>query len=154
MAKQRSAGILMYRRVGGELELLLLHPGGPFWANKDLGVWSIPKGLYEDNEDPFDAARREFKEETGMLPKGKFTKLGEFKQPHNKTISAWAVEANFDVGGFISNFFSLEWPPKSGRIQEFPEADRAAWFRLAEAQRKILKGQIPIISALLRQLKI
>lgn len=149
---QRSAGILLFRRSGPEPELLLVHPGGPFWAKKDEGAWSIPKGVYEADEDPLAAARREFSEETGSAPDGDFIALGPFKQPGGKIVSAWAVEGDFDLAGFSSNSFSIEWPPKSGRRQEFPEADRAAWFRPEEALRKILKGQAPIVAALLERL--
>jgi predicted NUDIX family NTP pyrophosphohydrolase len=150
---QKSAGILMYRGKDHGPELLLVHPGGPFWAKRDDGVWSIPKGLFEDDEDPLIAARREFAEETGCLPRGDLILLGRFKQPSGKTISAWAVEGDFDLSKFHSNLFSMEWPPKSGRMQEFPEADRAAWFSPDEALRKILKGQRPIVTSLLERLR-
>jgi predicted NUDIX family NTP pyrophosphohydrolase len=149
---QRSAGILLFRRTGPEPEVLLVHPGGPFWAKKDEGAWSIPKGLYEADEDPLAAAKREFAEETGFTPDGDFIALGPFKQPGGKVVSAWAVEGEFDLAGFRSNSFSMEWPPKSGRRQEFPETDRAAWFHPEEALRKILKGQAPIVAALLERL--
>jgi predicted NUDIX family NTP pyrophosphohydrolase len=152
MAKQ-SAGILMFRRTGGRPEVLLVHPGGPFWAKKDDGAWSIPKGLYEDREDPLAAARREFEEETGCTPEGEFLALGSFKQPSNKTIVAWAIESDFDLAKFKSNLFSMEWPPKSGRTQQFPEVDRIAWFEPDDAKRKILKGQAPILAALLNRLQ-
>ena len=149
MAK-RSAGILMYRRNGEQL--LLVHPGGPFWARKDDGAWSIPKGLYQEGEDPLAAARREFEEETGCVPGGDFIDLGHFRQPGGKIIAAWAVEGDFDTANFRSNLFSMEWPPKSGRMREFPEADRAEWFEPSHALRKILKGQAPIIRTLLDRL--
>ncbi len=152
MAKQ-SAGILMFRRLRAEPEILLVHPGGPFWARKDDGAWSIPKGLYEDGEDPLSAARREFEEETGCVAQGEFIELGKFKQPGGKTILAWGVEGDFDVRNFRSNSFSMEWPPRSGRMQEFPEADRAAWFAPREGMRKILKRQAPILSTLLERLQ-
>ncbi|HLH95907.1 MAG TPA: NUDIX domain-containing protein [Xanthobacteraceae bacterium] len=148
---ETSAGILMYRMVGAEPELLLVHPGGPFWVKRDEGAWSIPKGLCAAGEDPLMAARREFEEETGCAPQGRFIALGEFKQPR-KIISAWAVEGDFDLAAFKSNHFTLEWPPRSGRRQEYPEADRAAWFRPQEAMRKIVKGQAPILAALLQRL--
>ena len=151
MAKQ-SAGILMFRRTGGRPEVLLVHPGGPFWAKKDDGAWSIPKGLYEERESPLAAARREFEEETGCIPDGEFLALGSFKQPSNKTIVAWAIESDFDLAKFKSNLFSMEWPPKSGRAQQFPEVDRIAWFEHDEAKRKILKGQAPILATLLNRL--
>lgn len=152
MAK-RSAGILMFRRTGGRPEVLLVHPGGPFWAKKDDGAWSIPKGLYEDDEDPLAAARREFEEETGCVPYGEFIALGSFRQPGGKTIAAWAVESDFDLAKFKSNMFSMEWPPKSGRTQQLPEVDRIAWFGPDEAQRKLLKGQAPILAKLLDRLR-
>jgi predicted NUDIX family NTP pyrophosphohydrolase len=146
-----SAGLLMYRMAGAEPEVLLVHPGGPFWAKRDDGAWSIPKGLCSAGEDPLAAACREFEEETGCAPPDRITPLGDFKQPR-KIISAWAAEGDFDLTKFKSNHFVMEWPPRSGRRQEFPEADRAAWFRAQEAVRKIVKGQAPIIEALLRQL--
>ena len=145
---KRSAGILLYRRRGSQPEVLLVHPGGPFWAKKDAGAWSIPKGLYELDEDPLAAARREFLEETGHAPNGDFVHLGTFKQPGGKVVEAWAVEGDFDLGTFRSNVFAMEWPPRSGRMAEFPEADRAGWFGLDEASRRILKGQAPMLEAL------
>ena len=148
---QRSAGILMFRRIDGALEVLLIHPGGPFWAKKDGGAWSIPKGLYEPDEDVLAAAKREFEEETGCVPSGEFIPLGEFK-PGTKILTVFAVEGDFDLANFKSNSFQMEWPPKSGRMTEFPEADRAAWFGIEEAGRKILKGQLPILAALARRL--
>ena len=151
MAK-RSAGILMYRWKDREPELFLVHPGGPFWAKKDDGAWSIPKGLYEAGEDPLAAARREFEEETGCIPQGEFFELGGFKQPGGKEIRAWAVEGDCDLSNFKSNLFSMEWPPRSGKMQEFPEVDRAAWFRPHEAMRKVLRGQLPILTTLLERL--
>jgi len=132
--------------------MLLVHPGGPFWAKRDDGAWSIPKGLYAAGENPLTAARREFEEETGCRPQGRFVALGDFRQPTRKIISAWAVQGDFDLRGFKSNLFAMEWPPGSGRMQEFPEADRAGWFAPDAALRKIVKGQAPIIAALLRQL--
>jgi predicted NUDIX family NTP pyrophosphohydrolase len=152
MARQ-SAGILMFRRTGARPEVLLAHPGGPFWAKKDNGAWSIPKGLYEERENPLAAARREFEEETGCIPDGEFVALGTFKQPSNKTIVAWAVESDFDLAKFKSNLFAMEWPPKSGRTRHFPEVDRIAWFEPDEAKRKILKGQAPILATLLNRLQ-
>jgi predicted NUDIX family NTP pyrophosphohydrolase len=143
---QRSSGILMFRRTRGEAEVLLIHPGGPFWARKDEGAWSIPKGLYEAGEDVEDAARREFLEETGCAPSGTLIPLGEFR-PGSKILTAFALEGDFDLMNFQSNNFTMEWPPKSGRMQEFPEADRGGWFALDEARRKILKGQLPVLEA-------
>jgi predicted NUDIX family NTP pyrophosphohydrolase len=154
MPKARSAGILMYRWREQSPEFLLVHPGGPFWAKKDIGAWSIPKGLFEDGEDPSRAARREFEEETGHRPDGELLELGSFKQPSGKIVLAWALEGDFDVGAFRSNVFSLEWPPRSGRLQEFPEADRAAWFDPATALRKITKGQVEVVQALLEVLNV
>jgi predicted NUDIX family NTP pyrophosphohydrolase len=149
---QRSAGILLFRRTKGQAEVLLIHPGGPFWAKKDDGAWSMPKGLYEAGEDVLDAARREFLEETGNVPSGILIPLGEFRLG-SKILIAFALEGDFDLGNFRSNSFTMEWPPKSGRTQEFPEADRAGWFTLAEARRKILKGQLSVLDALSRHLE-
>jgi predicted NUDIX family NTP pyrophosphohydrolase len=151
---KRSAGILLFRRKGPSSELLLVHPGGPFWAKKDDGAWSIPKGLYEAADDPLAAARREFEEETGCAPPADAMELGSFKQPGGKVIMAWAAEGDFDLRFFRSNLFSMEWPPKSGKLGEFPEADRAAWFAPADALRKVTKGQVPIVQALLRKLDV
>jgi predicted NUDIX family NTP pyrophosphohydrolase len=149
---QKSAGILMYRRKGGVPEVLLVHPGGPFWKKKDDGAWTIQKGLHEPGEEALAAAKREFEEETGAAPAGEFIPLGEFRQSSAKTVSVWAVEGEFDVTKFKSNTFALEWPPKSGKMNEFPEADRAAWFSPDEARRKILKGQRPALDALFARL--
>jgi predicted NUDIX family NTP pyrophosphohydrolase len=151
--KKRSAGILMYRRAGADLLLLLVHPGGPFWAKKDLGAWSIPKGEYGEGEDPFAVAKREFGEELGREPAGEFQDLGELVQPSRKVITAWAVEGDFDVAGVRSNTFELEWPPKSGRKQEFPEVDRAQWFTPDEARAKILSGQREFIERLMARVQ-
>jgi predicted NUDIX family NTP pyrophosphohydrolase len=145
---KRSAGILMFRHSLDALEVFLVHPGGPFWAKKDDGAWSIPKGLQEENENPLDAARREFQEETGRSPEGNFLHLGDFKQPSGKIISAWAVEGSVDESKIKSNLFSMEWPPKSGHMQEFPEVDRAAWFNLHRAMQKVTNGQMPILHSL------
>ena len=149
---QKSAGILMYRRKGGALEVLLVHLGGPFWKKKDDGAWTIPKGLHKAGEEALAAARREFEEETGALPAGEFIPLGEFRQSSGKTVSVWAVEGEFDVTRLKSNTFALEWPPKSGTVSEFPEVDRAAWFSPDEARRKVLKGQRPALDALIARL--
>jgi len=137
----------MYRRTGGELQVLLVHPGGPFWKNRDLGAWSIPKGEY-DAEDPLAAAVREFAEETGAVVAGDFRPLGEIVQAGRKTVIAWAVEGNFDPAGLTSNVFDIEWPPNSGRTRSFPEIDRAAWFGLSEARRRVLAGQAPLLDRL------
>ena len=130
----------MFRRPGG-LEVFLVHPGGPFWRKKDLGAWSIPKGEYQEDESPLDAARREFEEETGIQPKGEFMALGEVRQSGGKVVSAWAFEGDCDPGTIQSNMFSMEWPPRSGEMQEFAEIDRAEWFTIAAAREKILKAQ-------------
>jgi predicted NUDIX family NTP pyrophosphohydrolase len=149
---ERSAGILMYRRRGSAVEVLLVHPGGPFWKKKDDGAWSVPKGLYEADEEPLAAAKREFEEETGAAPAGEFIPLGEFRQSSGKTVSLWAVEGEFDAAKLKSNTFSMEWPPKSGKMNEFPEIDRGAWFSRNEARRKILKGQRAMLDALFARL--
>lgn len=154
MAKQ-SAGILMFRRSPRGVELLLAHPGGPFWANKDQGAWSIPKGEYEDGEEPLEAAKREFAEELGgALPSRPFLDLGAIKQKSRKVIAAFAIEGDFDPATLASNRFELEWPPKSGRKQSFAEVDRAEWFAPAEAREKIQPGQAPFIARLLEYLGI
>jgi predicted NUDIX family NTP pyrophosphohydrolase len=143
--RKLSAGILMFRKEGSTLQLFLVHPGGPFWRNKDAGAWSIPKGEYEEGEDPHEAAKREFREETGIEADGKFLPLGEIKQPSGKLITAWALEGDCSPSAVRSNLFSMEWPPKSGRQQEFPEIDRADWFSVSEAKKRIVKGQIGFI---------
>jgi predicted NUDIX family NTP pyrophosphohydrolase len=150
---KRSAGILLFRGKGAELRLLLVHPGGPFWAKKDLGAWSIPKGEYQEGEDPLAVARREFEEELGSpAPAGEATELGELVQPSRKVVTAYAIEGNFDVGTLRSNLFEMEWPPKTGRLQSFPEVDRAQWFSVEKAREKILPGQSPFIDRLLERL--
>jgi predicted NUDIX family NTP pyrophosphohydrolase len=152
MAK-RSAGILLYRGRGGELRLLLVHPGGPFWAKKDLGAWSIPKGEYQEGEDALAVARREFEEELGSpAPARDAIELGKLVQPSRKVVTAYAIEGDFDVDRLKSNLFEMEWPPKSGRLQSFPEVDRAQWFTVEEAREKILPGQRPFIDRLLERL--
>jgi len=138
---KRSAGLLMYRRTNGRVEVLLAHPGGPFWAKKDLGAWSIPKGEVDSDEEPLLAAQREFEEETGIAPEGDFIVLGEAKQAGGKIVTAWAVEGDCDSSGLKSNTFSMQWPPRSGRMAEFPEVDRWEWFSLNDAREKILAGQ-------------
>ena len=144
-----SAGLLLYRFRDDKLQLFLAHPGGPFWEKKDDGVWSIPKGLYDADEDSLAAARREFHEETGHAIDGDFIPLGELKQKGNKIVHAWAVEGDVDAGQITSNTFAAEWPPKSGQWQQFPEVDRAGWFGVDEARRKILPGQETFIDRLL-----
>ena len=136
-----SAGLLLFRRRGDALEVVLVHPGGPFWARKDSGAWSIPKGEYEPGDDPLEAAQREFEEETGCRVAGTFLPLAPVRQSSGKVISAWAVEGDLDVSSIRSNTFKLEWPPRSGTYQEFPEVDRAAWFSLDLAAEKIVPGQ-------------
>lgn len=138
----------MYRRVGDSIDVLLVHPGGPFWAKKDAGAWSIPKGEYEPDEEALSAARKEFKEETGFDADGDFIPLAPIKQKGGKIVSAWAVEGSVDADAIQSNTFSMEWPPKSGRQAEFPEVDRAAWFGPAEARLKINSGQAPLVDDL------
>jgi predicted NUDIX family NTP pyrophosphohydrolase len=147
MAKKSTAGLLLYRRHGG-LEVLLVHPGGPFWAKKDEGAWSLPKGEFAEEEEPLQAAKREFTEETGFSVDGEFLPLEPLKQRGGKIIYAWAIEADCDAAQARSNLFALEWPPKSGRIQNFPEVDRAQWFSIAEARRRLNAGQIGFIDQL------
>ena len=147
MVKQ-SAGLLLYRTNAGELEVLLVHPGGPFWVNKDDGAWSIPKGEFTDAEDPLAAALREFEEETGMKVSGEPVQLETVRQSGGKVVHAWAVQGDFDPATLKSNMFTMEWPPKSGKQEEFPEVDRAAWFTIAAASAKILKGQLPFLTRL------
>jgi predicted NUDIX family NTP pyrophosphohydrolase len=139
--KKTSAGLLMYRRMPGGVQVLLAHPGGPYWRAKDEGAWTLPKGEYEAPEEPLDAARREFQEETGSEAAGPFLPLGEIVQRSGKRILAWAFEGDFDPGQLRCNTFEIEWPPNSGRRQPFPELDRVAWFALGEARRKINPAQ-------------
>ncbi|AZO24845.1 NUDIX domain-containing protein [Mesorhizobium sp. M1E.F.Ca.ET.045.02.1.1] len=148
---QRSAGLLIYRRTGGVFEFLLVHPGGPFWAKKDEGAWSIPKGLIDDGEDELAAARRETEEELGVAIDGDFQPVGRYKQPSGKIVIAWSVEADINVDAVRSNTFTMEWPPRSGAKKEFPEVDKAGWFSLPEAGLKILKGQRAILDDFLER---
>jgi predicted NUDIX family NTP pyrophosphohydrolase len=150
MVKQ-SAGLLLYRVREGILEVFLVHPGGPFWAKKDLGVWSIPKGEMDEGEDPLGAARREFEEETGFRPEGAFRGLAPVRQRSGKIVRAWAVEGDCDPAAIRSNTFFLEWPPRSGRHQEYPEVDRAGWFDLDTARQKILESQRGLLDQLIHQ---
>jgi predicted NUDIX family NTP pyrophosphohydrolase len=154
--KKLSAGILVYRHNSGQVEVLLAHPGGPFWAKKDNGAWSIFKGEVEDGEDSFETAKREFKEETSHeAPDSEYLDLGEFKRKTDgKTIKAWAVEADFDAKTIISNTFEMEWPPKSGKKQEFPENDRAQWFSAQAAMPKMNTGQVIFLERLAEKLNI
>jgi len=139
--KKTSAGILLYRLSDDGPEVFLVHPGGPFWAKKDEGAWSVPKGLFEEGENPLDAARREFREETGYDITGNFMELTPLRQPSGKVVYVWAVEGNIDATSIKSNMFSMEWPPKSGKEQEFPEVDKGGWFTMAQAREKLLPGQ-------------
>ena len=141
MAKKLSAGIVLYRKREMGVEVLLVHPGGPFWAKKDDGAWSIPKGEYVEGEDPLSVAKREFYEETGSELKGTCVELPPARQPSGKIIRAWAVEGDLDASTIRSNSFSMEWPPKSGRVRTYPEVDRALWYGLALAKQKLLPGQ-------------
>ncbi|ESX51890.1 NUDIX domain-containing protein [Mesorhizobium sp. C416B] len=150
---KRSAGLLIHRTRAGILEFLLVHPGGPFWARKDEGAWSIPKGLVEDNEDELAAARREAGEELGVSIDGDFEPVGSYRQAGGKIVIAWSVEADFDADAVKSNMFTIEWPPRSGATREFPEIDRAGWFPLAEANRKILGGQRAILDDFMERRK-
>jgi predicted NUDIX family NTP pyrophosphohydrolase len=144
-----SAGLLLYRGDGLGLEVLIGHPGGPFWARKDEGAWSIPKGEYAEGEDPWEAARREFTEEIGTPPpEGPRIDFAPLRQPSGKIITAFAVRGDLDVSGAVSNTFTMEWPPRSGRLREFPEIDRVAWFDLQAARAKLLKGQRPLLDRL------
>ena len=147
MAKT-SAGLLLFRHRGGAIEVFLVHPGGPFFAKKDEGAWSIPKGEMAAGEDPLACARREFGEETGHAIDGDFRPLGEIRQAGGKTVIAWAVAGDVDAARITSNSFEIEWPPRSGRRQSFPEIDRAAWFSLAEARLRINKGQAALLERL------
>jgi predicted NUDIX family NTP pyrophosphohydrolase len=143
-----SAGILMYRRRGKAIEVLLVHPGGPFWRKKDAGAWSIPKGEIEPDEDPADVAQREFREELGSSAGQPLRSLGEIRQRGGKIVIAFAVEGNLDAEAISSNTFEMEWPPKSGRRQRFPEVDRSEWFDLKRARVKILASQQPLLDRL------
>jgi predicted NUDIX family NTP pyrophosphohydrolase len=149
MAAKKSAGILLYRRRGGALEVLLAHPGGPFWKKRDLGSWTIPKGEVDEGEDALAAALREFTEETAIVPpEAPALELTPLRQPSRKLIHAWAIEGDCDAAGCSSNLFRMEWPPKSGQFADFPEIDRVEWFDLATASRKILPGQAPFLAEL------
>jgi predicted NUDIX family NTP pyrophosphohydrolase len=148
----RSAGILLYRRHSGELQVFLVHPGGPYGLHKDAGAWSIPKGEIEPGEQPLQAARREFQEETGLPVSGSFMALEPIRQRSGKVVMAWAVAGDFDPSQLNSNLFSIEWPPRSGRMQQFPEADRGGWFSLAEARTKMIAGQDQLLDQLPQRL--
>ena len=148
MAGKKSAGLLLFRMRSGRLEVLLVHPGGPFWARKDDGAWSIPKGEIADGEDALAAATREVEEETGARPSGRVIALDPVRQSGGKVVHAWAVESDFDPTTLRSNLVEMEWPPRSGQRKTFPEVDRAAWFSLETAARKILSGQTPLLRQL------
>ena len=152
MANQ-SAGILLYRRKSNRIELLLVHPGGPFWQKKDHGAWTIPKGEFMDNEEALEAAKREFQEETGVAVSGNFIELTPVKQKAGKLIYAWALEGDVDTSNILSNFFKIEWPPKSGRFKEFPEVDKAEWFGEEQAKEKINPAQVRLVDELLQKLE-
>jgi predicted NUDIX family NTP pyrophosphohydrolase len=145
-----SAGILLFRFLNKEIEFFLVHPGGPFWKNKDEGAWSVPKGEFIQGEDPLKAAQREFEEETGIKVSGNFLALSPVKLKSGKQVQAWALEKDVDHEKIKSNTFSLEWPPRSGKMIDVPEVDRAAWFTTEEAKKKINPGQLPLIDELLK----
>lgn len=143
----------MFRRRNGQLQVLLVHPGGPFWKKKDEGAWSIPKGEYDEGEHPLDAAKREFEEETGIKPHGEFIALDQIKQPTGKVITVWGFEGDCSPQEIRSNTFSTEWPPHSGLQQEFPEVDRADWFSLNDARKRIVQGQMGFLDRLMPRLR-
>jgi predicted NUDIX family NTP pyrophosphohydrolase len=147
--RRRSAGLVLYRGTGADLEVLLVHPGGPAWARRDLGAWSIPKGEYEDGEDPLVAARREFEEELGSSPpQGPTFDLGEIRQKSGKVVRAWALAGDLNADAIHSNTFAMQWPPKSGQMREFPEVDRAQWFALGPAREKVNPAQVQLLDRL------
>lgn len=152
MPKQ-SAGLLLFRKRGRAVEVFLVHPGGPLWSRKDAGAWSIPKGEIYPNEDPLQAAQREFKEETGLNAEGDFIPLGSVRQPGGKIVHAWALESDCDASAIHSNTFSMVWPPKSGQLETFPEIDRAEWFPIEQAELRILKGQAALLHRLIDALR-
>ena len=145
---RKSAGILLYRSRQEQAEYFLVHPGGPFWKNKDIGAWSVPKGEFEDGEDPLKAAQREFEEETGIAIKGTFTALTPVKQKSGKMIYTWACEGDIDHSIIRSNTFPIEWPPRSGKYIDIPEVDKGGWFTYEEAREKLIPGQVPILDEL------
>jgi predicted NUDIX family NTP pyrophosphohydrolase len=146
--QKRSAGLLMYRRRGSGLEVFLVHPGGPYWTNKDAGAWTVPKGEYGDDEHPLEAAKREFQEETGFAVGSEFHELGVVRQAGGKLVTAWAFEGDCDPQKLTSNFFQMEWPPRSMRMIEVPEVDRGEWFSIGAARERILKSQEPFLDML------
>ncbi len=150
---KKSAGILLYRFISNEIQFFLVHPGGPFWKNKDAGVWLIPKGEFENSEDGLAAAKREFKEETGTIIDGNFITLTPVKQKAGKLVYAWAIQGNIDSEKITSNTFKIQWPPKSGKWVDLPEVDKAGWFSIEESKQKINPAQIPLIDELLELIK-
>lgn len=152
MAQKIAAGLLLYR-LRGQLEVFLVHPGGPFWARKDVGAWTLPKGEIDEGEDLLAATKREFMEETGFAIEGEFRPLEPVRQSGGKVVHAWAVEGDCDAAALSSNSFSLEWPPKSGRTHEFPEVDRGGWFRIGEARKRILPAQEKLLDQLVALLE-
>ena len=148
MLKKKSAGILLFRFNNKKLEVLLAHPGGPFWAKKDLNAWSIPKGEFDENEEPLAAALRELDEETGIKVEGDFIELTPVRQKSGKMVYAWAVEGDADTSTMKSNLFEMEWPPGSGKLKSFPEVDKIEWFTIEETHNKIIEGQKPLLSEL------
>jgi len=154
VARKTSAGIVLYRITSGTLEILLVHPGGPFWAKKDAGAWSIPKGEFEEGADALEAARREFFEETGSPVEGAFTELTPLRQPGGKLVFAWALQGDLDATSIKSNLFSMHWPPRSGELREFPEVDKAEWFAVAQALAKLHPGQHGFVAELQAKLGI
>jgi predicted NUDIX family NTP pyrophosphohydrolase len=149
---KRSAGLLVYRRRESGVEVFLVHPGGPFWAKKDLGAWSIPKGEFEEGEEPLAAAIRELGEETGFTVAGDFRELGTIRQASGKLVSAWAVQGDFDAGALASNTCEIEWPPRSGRLITIPEVDRGAWFSIPEARRRMVTAQQEFLDRLIEKI--
>jgi predicted NUDIX family NTP pyrophosphohydrolase len=152
MVTKKSAGILLFRRLAGQIEVFLVHPGGPFWKNKDLGAWSIPKGEFNEDEMALAAALREFKEETGITLAGKFLQLNPVRQKSGKWVYAWAMEKNIDATSIKSNEFEVEWPPRSGKTRRFPEIDRAEWFPVEQAMQKIIPAQSALVTELVKSL--
>lgn len=151
MAVKKSAGLLLFRLKNENIEFFLVHPGGPFFSKKDIGVWTIPKGEADENEDMFEAAKREFFEETGVKPEGDFIELTPIRQKNGKNVYAWGFEGNIDADKLTSNTFTIEWPPKSGRNVSFPEIDKGTWFDLPTAKEKIIPEQVPLIDELLQK---
>ncbi len=150
---KKSAGLLLYRCLENRIEFFLVHPGGPFWKNKDIGAWTIPKGELEDEENALETAKREFKEETGTFIDGNFITLTPVKQRAGKLVYAWAIEGNIDSESIISNTFNIQWPPKSGKWIDLPEVDKAGWFSIEESKQKINPAQIPLIDEMLELIK-